>query len=339
LHLSPGVRHADDRRPAWTLADVAPDFRARYRHPQTAVESQNRPDESTAVELDCRDCHVTVADKSAGLGAGADVSLVDFNSLPRNQPPLATGAYMLPVKFAEHCQGCHPLAIERWAGGDAHANEVPHGVQGQALRQLLAGRFFQKTTGPTTKAARIRPLPGESPGRISREVETTVESRVRRAETHLRDAACKKCHESDAAADSNGPISIEPVNMPVVWLQKAYFNHRAHRSIFDKSVFDKSVEDGCLECHDARSSTKASDVLIDGIAKCRECHAPQAVLHQFTAGAAGARQKTGADYRCVECHRYHRADLAASDSAARYVHDRAQQSAAQSQEANRASEE
>src|SRR5579863_100247 len=149
LHLSPGIRIPDERRTAWTLADIAPDVRSKYRR-RPAADAQDQSDETAVVELECRDCHVSLADKTAGLGAGADVSLISFQNLPRNQPPLQTGAYMLPVKFADHCQGCHPLAIDRSTARDprspsaSHAHEIPHGVEGVVLRQLLVGRFWEQ---------------------------------------------------------------------------------------------------------------------------------------------------------------------------------------------------
>jgi len=346
LHLSPGIKISDERRAAWTLADVSADVRARYRRPKAEGEAQDQSDEKsddmTVVQLDCRDCHVSLADKTAGVGAGADASLIDFKNLPRNQPPLETGAYMLPVKYADHCQGCHPLAVDRPAQGDpqgksaGHANEIPHGVQGVALRQLLLGQYREQQIDEQpkqkTSRSRIRPLPGESPNRPARPADAAAEQRLRQIETHVREVVCKKCHESGALTEPNAPITVEPVNMPAVWLQKSHFNHRAHRSVKD-----------CQECHDARSSTKTSDVLIEGIAKCRECHTPvtssrASTSSTATSESAGSVIKAGADFRCVECHRYHRGDLSVFDPEAAHVHGKTERPAAASQEETRASE-
>ncbi len=192
LHLSPGIRNADERRAAWTLADVAPDARAKYRRAKTADALSDQADETTVVELECRDCHVSVADKAAGLGARADASPIELKNLPRNQSPLETGAYMLPVKFADHCQGCHPLAIDRprrtaWRRARERSStwSARRGLASDAGGPLL-GEADRRDAGteniPVANSTHFRDNP---PADSAASAEASVEQRVRQAETHF----------------------------------------------------------------------------------------------------------------------------------------------------------
>jgi hypothetical protein len=61
------------------------------------------------------------------------------------------------------------------------------------------------------------------------------------------------------------------------WFQRAVFSHEVHSSFT------------CQGCHAAAAnSTKASDILLPGVAKCETCHRPK-----------------GARSGCFECHSYH----------------------------------
>ena len=339
-HLSPGLRYAEENpNLAWTLSKVAENDRVRYR----PLENNGaQPDEQIEVTLTCIDCHVTLAGKA--VGRGSEDAAPDLKNLPRNQSPLATGAYMSPVKYEDHCRGCHPLGYD-----SAGKNAVPHRLEKVPLRQLLEGRFWEQQNGAPpehkTPRPRIRPFPGQAPGQVDREAEATVAKQVRDAETHLQGVACKKCHHmQDSGLD--GFVSVQPVNMPAIWLQSAEFNHMAHRGVNKR----------CRECHERAypdsddPSTQTSDVLIDGLDKCRECHSPVGVSRQPSSGEthqARSHQTGGADFRCVECHRYHRGDLSTSGTgaspagAAGHGHGKIEQGAIEKliapvQEANRA---
>ncbi len=362
LHLAPGLKIPGDGRQAdWTLADVAPSAREKYlrTEPNGTRATLAETDLAAPLQLECSNCHVTLADKSMGQDTAAELLLADFlKNLPRNQSPLQTGAYMLPVTFAEHCQGCHPLTYDLQADDKAHSarlpaykTEVPHAVESERLRQLLQGRGWEKAAleqeqkqssndqsqqpkdqQPARQPAgsRIRPFPGQSAGRLPSNASANVEGHVRVAETHLRDVTCKKCHAAAAPALPDGMVSVEPVNLPTIWLQKSHFNHWAHQSVFRNS------NEKCLACHHAAAtSTETKDVLIEGIKTCSNCHSPEAkqanVKQTDTPQAA-------ADYRCVECHRYHRGDLTALDQAKGHGRGAKKPSAAPAQEGNRASD-
>jgi predicted CXXCH cytochrome family protein len=87
---------------------------------------------------------------------------------------------------------------------------------------------------------------------------------------------CEKCHVLKRVPDSSVPEVVTPA-IPARWLPHAKFDHSPHRPL------------ACAECHKAAASTETKDVLMPGIASCRDCH----------------QAKAGARTGCVECHRYH----------------------------------
>jgi hypothetical protein len=88
-----------------------------------------------------------------------------------------------------------------------------------------------------------------------------------------------ECH---ALTYSNGTDALPAVvksAIPGRWFQHARFDHHAHQMV------------ECVSCHaKARESAAASDILIPGIATCRQCH---------------RSGEDAAESRCFECHTYH----------------------------------
>jgi hypothetical protein len=71
------------------------------------------------------------------------------------------------------------------------------------------------------------------------------------------------------------------VQLTADWMPRARFDHAAH------------VSETCVSCHGkAPESKHATDILIPGIARCRECH-----------GGAGSSAKVASD--CLMCHTFH----------------------------------
>ena len=69
---------------------------------------------------------------------------------------------------------------------------------------------------------------------------------------------------------------------PDRWLVHGRFHHEKHRTL------------ACVECHEAATSSKTSDVLLPTIATCRKCHGTSVA----TIGSSIAAD-------CVVCHNYH----------------------------------
>ena len=87
--------------------------------------------------------------------------------------------------------------------------------------------------------------------------------------------ACQKCHEVKSAA-----LASLAIDLPV--MPQSFFDHRPHVRLRPCGACHAEKGQGVL------TSKKATDVLVPGVASCRQCHGP-----------AEAR----AD--CVTCHRFH----------------------------------
>jgi predicted CXXCH cytochrome family protein len=89
---------------------------------------------------------------------------------------------------------------------------------------------------------------------------------------------CARCHAM-GPADSSGLPVVPPAKVTTVWFTKASFDHTAHQALT------------CGSCHGAAAkSTSSVDLLLPGIAVCRNCH-------------NSARASAGDT--CATCHRYH----------------------------------
>lgn len=89
----------------------------------------------------------------------------------------------------------------------------------------------------------------------------------------------KKKEQAPSAGSAEGLPKVEYTAIPERWFVHSKFMHKPHRNLT------------CTACHmGAGGSTKTSDVLVPGIASCKDCHSTEA--HHARAN-------------CVECHVYH----------------------------------
>ena len=93
-------------------------------------------------------------------------------------------------------------------------------------------------------------------------------------------------------------VRIAPVAQPVRYLQKGWFDHRAHDNL-DVRGNEGNRRWGCRDCHAAEKSNLSSDLLIPTVANCQQCHT----------GAKGAHNaqlvRSGTASSCAMCHDYH----------------------------------
>src|SRR5262249_14913504 len=98
LHLSAGMATPEKGDPHFTWNEVAQPWRGRL------MGRQGAKDAGSLVRLDCAACHqldsgaVGLSESALGLPAGLF-------------PERSAGAYMLPINYEAHCQGCHPLTF------------------------------------------------------------------------------------------------------------------------------------------------------------------------------------------------------------------------------------
>jgi hypothetical protein len=247
--------------------------------------------------------------------------------------PDAEKRYMLPIKYSQHCQRCHPLYYdnEHFPG-----EVVPHGVATETLRGFLTERYTAlalEDRALVEPAVRKRPLPGR--GRDEQSLTPEGRRRVNEgaagaderlvapvadSQEAARDAAlrgeqmlfgrealggCRLCHvvTGSTAEQKGGTFASEweiaKPNIPERWMARSRFSHDSHRFV------------SCTACHfqdspsgPSRSvleSVDTSDVLMPSIAACRTCHADHATIPLAGVG----RSSGGAASRCVDCHQYH----------------------------------
>ena len=197
--------------------------------------------------------------------------------------PDAGGARMKPIAMDTHCSGCHTLAFD----ADDPGRTVPHGDAG-AVVQTLIEYYSAQLLGSDADATgqRLR-RPGQSLSRADRDrvaAEARTEA-LRIAEDLFERRACVTCH-TVSKTDGDIPWHVEPVQLTESFFPHANFSHASH---------DTEVS-SCDSCHNASSSELATDILIPGIAVCRDCH-----------GSGESRRNSSSQVpsTCVMCHGFH----------------------------------
>ncbi len=223
---------------------------------------QETPKGKHIVQLACDACHVP---ESAG-----------------------NGAYMKPIKYEQHCRGCHPLSLPENPGA-----AVSHGLASEPLEKMVRG-LVSKLGNPPEPSQPPRTIPGKA-SRIDAAIrEPSAELVFARRMAELRENKCSQCH----SWQPEQPTEVQPAKIPAIWLQHARFNHEKHKSAAK-----------CVDCHTAAADRLpaagvpgrlADDnaVMIPNIDNCIRCHAP----HNESASVAGV---ANARFDCAECHNYH----------------------------------
>jgi hypothetical protein len=210
------------------------------------------------------------------------------------------GRYLVPITYENQCRACHPLYYDPAASQRSFAPDSPeliaHRLGPGEMRALLQGTYARRylvDEDPRLldKFVPPRPMPGKPILPEDDQARRLVEAKVGQAERHLR-TICTKCHQ--LASDEPQLSAVLPAQIPQVWLKHAMFDHAAHRAV------------SCRECHAAaypdapESSETSEDVLIPGLENCRQCHGRRTKRAGQVTG--------GAQFDCVECHRYHAGD-------------------------------
>lgn len=222
--------------------------------------------------------------------------------------PDSNGKSFLPVTMKENCQSCHALKFDLAAPD----REVPHGAVDPILSTLREFYSYVSVNGvPLTKQEVKNPIFTGRPGDVE-SVKTfihdnkDVRSHAIASATELFEkTSCVICHEvtrvsghgkSGTPAEDMPEWKITPVSPAHAWMPKAEFDHSKHRS------------SECTQCHAARTSHKATDVLMPGIKQCRECHV----------GEKPVANKVTSD--CGLCHGFHLASFSSASALAPLHH-------------------
>jgi hypothetical protein len=189
---------------------------------------------------------------------------------------------MAPVNMERHCQRCHSLAFEP----KVTSREVPHGSEEQVITVLR--EFYARLVlgdpppGVTPPPDLQRMRPGAEVDYQERQAALRIaDARAQRVLGELYETrdVCSICHYVKHA-DAGG-YKVAPVRMARVWMPQALFSHAKHAT------------ERCSTCHDAARSSKATDIAMPDVDKCRECHV----------GARPVLGKVTSD--CATCHKFH----------------------------------
>lgn len=277
-HRTPELKPGSAPRFARTITDFATD------HPQFAIATLDgarvrlgTPDASAAdpgVLAFGHTLHLRPGLK--GPRGPVQLDCIDCHAESRD-----TGE-IVPVTFERNCQDCHHLNF------DPRSPEAPHETP------EVVHAFLLRTYAERQPAAQQQPLPVQrrllprrgldgAPPVIR--LDERVLRQVVEAEVNLYRSSCGKCHGVDLDVV---PPAVTPVAIPTRWMPYARFSHRPHRMV------------SCTTCHaGAAQSIETTDVLLPGIAICRNCHGPG----PQEGGARAA--KAGATTQCISCHDYH----------------------------------
>jgi predicted CXXCH cytochrome family protein len=201
--------------------------------------------------------------------------------------PNSSGREMLPIRMETHCSGCHSLLF------DEHdpTSGVPHGnleAVYKTLREHFSREYLVQTgfsnSGDTRQARR----PGGEQRVLTegeqRRARDWVDSQsLKIASELLEKRVCRDCHEVTRVPGKPGleQWRVEPVQLTSDWMPRARFDHAAH------------ISETCVSCHSKASDSRyATDILLPGISRCRECH-----------GGTGSSAKVASD--CLMCHPFH----------------------------------
>lgn len=196
------------------------------------------------------------------------------------------GLLMQPVRMETACSSCHQLKFDParpdWTLPHGRPADVTRLVRGLYDGLALRGGVEEPDAPPP-----VRRRPGvrlAEPERLE-----ALAWADKRAGEMLRvifgKSVCGACHIVDPPAGANAQWSVRPPRIAQHWLAKGTFRHDRHEVI------------ACNDCHAAAKSESSEDVLIPGIAVCRNCHT----------GTAAVVNKVSSS--CMSCHGFHRPEL------------------------------
>lgn len=197
--------------------------------------------------------------------------------------PDATGTRFQPVAMEKDCAMCHSLAYDE-VGGTIRT--LRHGQPAQVIADLRAYYRSSEPARPINLGGMARRRPGDAPAaRTVADYAAAASFRPSRADEAIRavfskGGACYDCHSVDVPNHGSSDFRIRPVIQLGRFMGKGWFSHDAHRT------------ESCESCHAAPKSDSANDLLLPGIATCRECH-----------GGESARADVPSS--CAMCHDYH----------------------------------
>ena len=187
----------------------------------------------------------------------------------------AGGVRFREIEMERDCGDCHSLAIGKV---DGEVRTLAHGDAARAVAEL---RDFYRANPAAAAPPTLRERPGAGSALPSARPAGT-DARIRAAFSD--GGVCFDCHVVLPPSSANGTdFRVAPVTIAQRYFTKGWFSHADHNT----------ANMPCASCHTANTSKASSDLLVPGIANCRECHA----------GAHPKGKQIVSD--CQSCHSYH----------------------------------
>jgi len=276
-HMRPGQPKSPNGADAKKLDMIPEKFRGLYQY---------RVDANKLIQLTCSDCHA----RDVELRGYEGLELAD--SKPTASVQTTNHMLYKPLDFDKHCVGCHDL------------DGLPHGLDRDEMNQAIQELNPLKTLEYLKTRFKEPELDSLADGKMSKEMKDEIDSRKQRLDAILVNGGitCKKCHEPSSELNS----IVAPSNLKRQWLRDASFTHGAHLMVSCKDCHAEAYK-ASNEVFDSemvgnkKSEEESNQVMIAGLAKCRECHIQDAQLRS----QKFATLKHVATADCVDCHRYH----------------------------------
>lgn len=259
----------------------ASDFGKAHPEFQAAVLTDPRQEEPVRVSLAANprqsnglrfphDLHMDrrggVARMAQRLGQGSSLECKDCHK------PTADGVRFLPVDMETNCENCHSLVFDQVGGA---FRTLRHGQAEQMRAELLS---MDRAARRPIVSDRRRPGAYGAGGLYRADFGRPASGAAMLAQAMSREGLCGECH---VPAGPRGSLQVMPVTQPSRYFMHGWFDHEDHK------------QEQCTSCHKAETSGAASDLLLPGIAQCRDCHQGES--------ARKAEVPSG----CAMCHSYH----------------------------------
>jgi hypothetical protein len=215
--------------------------------------------------------------------------------------PDASGRGFVPVDMIRDCSSCHSLAYAR-IGGELRM--LPHGHPDQVV-EAVRSFYASGGRGAAAQPDNSRRLPGfmedarrAMSGFVARfTTPAEVSNGVR--QVFSPGGVCAECHTVQRPMDGSLNYRIAPVYLNDHYMPRGDFNHGVPQH--NKDAQGRYT---CTDCHAARESDDAREVLMPRISSCNDCH-----------GKSPKSSTTAASADCAECHSYHAPGMASPKGA------------------------
>jgi predicted CXXCH cytochrome family protein len=178
----------------------------------------------------------------------------------------------LQVRMEENCESCHSLVYDKVG---STFRSLQHGNVDAMQADL---RAMDRAPRRPIVTGRKRPGQYARGGLYYQNFGRPARSYIAINRALSSNGVCGECH---TPTSRGGKATVMPVHLRDNYLMHGWFDHKEHQ------------QEECSTCHNAETSKTSEDLLLPGIAVCRDCHlGPDA-------------KKAEVPSSCAMCHSYH----------------------------------